>query len=161
MFARLGKMIYNEGMENIKVLKATRKHFDFLVKSNLIIHDISEQTYASKFAEQLEKDYFGKEKKFYCLVAEQDGVPVGMLLYSKMYWADDGEVLWVSQMYVEKHCRKFGVAQKLYFALKKENPDAKVISCATAKTNEVMNKVLKGLGFEIIDMNFYAKTIKK
>ena len=146
-------------MEEIKVVKASKKHISFLIESNRIIHNISEQTYESGFAKRLKNDYF-KKKKFYCLVAEVNKKPVGMLLYSKMYWADDGEVLWVSQMYVDKGYRKLGIAQYLYSSIKKFNSDAKVISCATAKSNDTINKVLSGLGFKIVDMNFYAKPLK-
>lgn len=148
-------------MKKVNVVKANKSHKDFLIKSNLVIHDISEQTYASKFADMLEKDYFCQNPKFYCLVAEYENIPVGMILYSKMYWADDGEVLWVSQMYVEKEYRKFGIAGELYNALKLYNPESNVISCATGKNNKIMNKILKGMGFKIIDMNFYAKSLKK
>ena len=147
-------------MAPIEIVKANKKHKDFLVKANVIIHEVSEQTYESEFAKRLDKDYFSNNPKFYCLVAEYDKAPVGMILYSKMYWADDGEVLWVSQMYVEKEYRKFGIAAKLYEALRLYNPEANVISCATGKNNKVMNRVLKGMDFKIIDMNFYAKSLK-
>lgn len=146
-------------MKGLKIVKATQKHRDFLIKSNLIIHEISEQSYESEFAKRFDEDYFCKEPKFFCLVAEFDNVPVGMILYSKMYWADDGQVLWVSQMYVEKEFRKYGIASQLYQALKDFNPDASVLSCATGKNNSRMNRILKGMGFNVIDMNFYAKKL--
>lgn len=151
---------YNVFMERLKIVKASKKHRDFLIESNLIIHEISEQTQKSEFAKRFDEDYFCKNPKFFCLVAEYDEIPVGMLLYSKMYWADDGEVLWVSQMYAQKEFRKFGVTSKLYLALKDSNPEAKVVSCATGKNNLRMNKILKGMGFGLIEMNFYAKKLK-
>ena len=147
-------------MNEIKIVKATKKHKNFLIEANLVIHNVSEQTYASQFAKKLDADYFCENPKFFCLVAEFNKIPVGMILYSKMYWADDGEVLWVSQMYVKKEYRKYGVALKLYESLKTFNKQASVISCATGKNNKIMNQVLSGLGYKIIDMNFYNKKIK-
>lgn len=152
-------LCYNESMKELKILNAKREHKDFLIKANMTIHEISEQSGASLFAEMFERDYFCDKPKFCCLVAEIDNIPVGMLLYSTMYWADDGLVLWVSQMYVEKAFRKNGVALKLYEALKSNNPEAKVVACATGKNNIPMNRILKGLGFKVIDMNFYAKKL--
>lgn len=146
-------------MKEIKIVQANKSHKNFLIKANSIIHQVSEQTYASLFAQKLDEDYYCKSPKFFCLVAEIDNIPVGMIMYSKMYWADDGEVLWVSQMYADKDYRKFGVALKLYQALKEFNKSASVISCATGKNNKLMQRVLKGTGFKIIDMNFYAKKI--
>jgi len=146
-------------MNKISIIKATKKHREFLIKSNSIIHEISEQDCGSEFAKRIDVDYFCKTPKFYCLIAEYNNIPVGTILYSKMYWADDGEVLWVSQMFVEKEYRKHGVAIELYKALKAFSPEANVIACATGKGNATMNKVLKGIGFKIIDMNFFAKKI--
>lgn len=146
-------------MKEIKIVKANKSHKTFLVKANQIIHNISEQAYESGFAKRLDADCFCKHPKFSCIVAECDGMAVGFILYSKMYWADDGEVIWVSQMYVDNEYRKYGVAIKLYSILKEFNKSANVISCATGKNNKTMNKILKALGFNIINMNFYAKKI--
>ncbi len=146
-------------MKDIKIVKGNKSHREFLIKANLIIHNISQQSYESEFAKRLDADYFCSKPKFNCLVAECDNNAVGLILYSKMYWADDGEVLWVSQMYVDESYRKYGVALKLYSALKNFNPDANILSCATGKGNVKMNRILKGLGFNIIDMNFYAKKL--
>ena len=147
-------------MNKVKVVIAGKQHREFLIKSNAIIHQTSEQEYESGFAKRLDDDYYCKSPKFFCLVAEYDKKPVGMILYSKMYWADDGEVLLVSQMYVDKDYRKFGIANELYRALKDHNPEANVISCATAKSNNTMNRILKGMGFNVVDMNFFAKRIR-
>lgn len=73
-----------------------------------------------------------------------------------MYWADDGEVLWISQMLVNKECCKYRVFFQLMESLKGFNQDAKIVACATANTNITMQKILKFYGAEIIDMKFYA-----
>ena len=42
-----------------------------------------------------------------------------MILYSYFYWANDGQVLWISQMFIEEKYRKYGVFFKLIEKLKK------------------------------------------
>ena len=83
-----------------------------------------------------------------------------MILYSKFYWANDGEVLWISQMYVEQEYRKYGVFFKLINKLKQENKDIKIVSCATGNENLKMQKILKYYGAKEIDLKFYYKLLK-
>lgn len=66
----------------------------------------------------IDKDYFGNNPKFQCLVAEIDNKPVGMILYSYFYWASDGQVLWISQMFIEPQYRKYGIFFKLISKLR-------------------------------------------
>ena len=49
-----------------------------------------------------------------------DGKAVGMILYSYFYWASDGQVLWISQMYIEEEYRKYGIFFKLIKKLREE-----------------------------------------
>ena len=57
-----------------------------------------------------------------------------------LYWASDGEVLWISQMYIEPEYRKRGVFFKIISKLREENKDIKIVSCATSENNERMQK---------------------
>lgn len=145
----------------IEVVNAERKHADFIVHANQMINDTNNVEQTNRLAESLEKDYFIEKPKFSCLIAEQDGKPVGMILYSKVYWADDGEVLWISQMYVEETYRKNGIFFELIKALKKENPDIEIVSCATGGVNKKMQKILKYYGAKEIDLKFYYKIVEK
>lgn len=97
--------------------------------------------------------------KFECLVAEYEEKPVGMILYSKFYWANDGEVLWISQIYVEKEYRRKGVFFEIIKELKKQNKDIKIVSCATGEKNKRMQKILNYYGAKEIDLKFYFKKI--
>lgn len=82
-----------------------------------------------------------------------------MVLYSYFYWADDGEVLWISQMFVEEEYRKFGVFFKLIEKLREENKDIKIVSCATGSENKRMQRILKYYNANEINLKFYYKKV--
>ena len=100
-------------MKEIKVLKANKEHKEFIIHANNIINDVNDTEKTNGLRENIDKDYFCDKPKFNCLVAEIDNKPVGMILYSYFYWANDGEVLWISKMFVEEEYRKYGVFFKL------------------------------------------------
>ncbi len=144
-------------MSNIIILKVQRKHKDFIIKANRVINSVNETVQTNYLENNIEKDYFCDNPKFECLVAEYEGKPVGMILYSKFYWANDGEVLWISQMYVEKEYRNKGIFFELIKALKNINKDIKIVSCATGEENMRMQKILKYYGCREINLKFYYK----
>lgn len=146
-------------MEEIVVLRAERKHKDFIIKANRVINSVNETIQTNDLENNIEKDYFEGIPKFECLVAEYEGKPVGMIMYSKFYWANDGEVLWISQMYVEKEYRKKGTFFKIIKALKEINKDIKIVSCATGEENIRMQKILKYYECKEINLKFYYKKI--
>lgn len=144
----------------IKIINAKKEHKDYLIKANAEINNVNEVSHESDFAKNLDKDYFISKPKFKCLIALADEKPVGMVLYSKMYWADDGVVLWVSQTHVDKEYRKYGIFLKLVQALKSRNKDAELIACATGKPNKNMQKILEFSGGKQIDLLFYYIPVK-
>ena len=144
-------------MSNIIILKVQRKHKDFIIKANRVINSVNETVQTNYLENNIEKDYFCDNPKFECLVAEYEGKPVGMILYSKFYWANDGEVLWISQMYVEKEYRNTGIFFELIKSLKNINKDIKIVSCATGEENIRMQKILKYYGCREINLKFYYK----
>lgn len=144
-------------MSNIIILRAQRKHKDFIIKANRVINSVNETYQTNDLENNIEKDYFCDNPKFECLVAEYEGKPVGMILYSKFYWANDGEVLWISQMYVEKEYRNKGIFFELIKSLKNINKDIKIVSCATGEENIRMQKILKYYGCREINLKFYYK----
>lgn len=143
----------------IEVLNAEKKHKDFIIHANNIINNINDTKQTNGLERNIDKDLFGSTKKFYCLIAEYEKKPVGMILYSYFYWANDGEVLWISQMFVEEEYRNKGIFFSLINALKQENKDIKIVSCATGDENKRMQKILKGYGAKEIDLKFYYKKI--
>lgn len=148
-------------MNDIKVIHANRLHKDFLIYANRVINDVNDTEQTKGLELNIDKDYFRDKPKFQCLVAEIDNKPVGMILYSYFYWANDGEVLWISQMFVEEEYRKCGVFFKLIEKLREENKDIKIVSCATGDENKRMQKILKYYGGYEINLKFYYKKLEK
>lgn len=146
-------------MKEIKVIKANKSHKDFILHANQVINEINCTEQSDNLRENIDRDYFVENPKFQCLIAEVDDKPVGMILYSYFYWADDGEVLWISQMFVEKEYRKYGVFFKLIEKLRKENNDVKIVSAATGEKNKRMQKILKYYGAKEINLKFYYKEV--
>lgn len=146
-------------MEKIIVLKANKEHKEFIIHANNVINNVNDTEQTNGLKENIDKDYFCDNPKFHCLVAEIDNKPVGMILYSYFYWANDGEVLWISQMYVEEEYRKYGVFFKLIEKLREENKDIKIVSCATGDENKTMQRILKYYGGHEINLKFYYKKV--
>lgn len=146
-------------MKEVIVLKANKKHKEFIIHANNIINNVNDTEQTNSLEENIDKDYFCDNPKFHCLVAEIDNKPVGMILYSYFYWANDGEVLWISQMFVEEEYRKYGVFFKLIEKLREENKDIQIVSCATGDENKRMQKILKYYGSNEINLKFYYKKI--
>lgn len=144
---------------DIKVIHADKKHKDFIIHANKVINNVNDIEQTDGLELNMEKDYFCDRPKFQCLIAEIDNKPVGMILYSYFYWANDGEVLWISQMFVEEEYRKCGVFFKLIEKLRDENKDIKIVSCATGDENKRMQKILKYYGGHEINLKFYYKKI--
>ncbi len=146
-------------MSKIKVLKANKNHKEFILHANNIINNVNDTEQTNGLEQNINKDYFCDNPKFHCLVAEIDNKPVGMILYSYFYWANDGEVLWISQMYVEEEYRKYGVFFKLIEKLREENKDIKIVSCATGDENKRMQRILKYYSANEINLKFYYKKV--
>lgn len=142
-------------MSNTNVINAIQKHKEFIIHANKVINNVNETEQTNGLEQNIDEDLFGSNPKFRCLVAEIDGIPVGMILYSYFYWANDGEVLWISQMFVEKKYRKNGVFFAIIRKLREENKDIHIVSCATGDENERMQKILKGYGAKEINLKFY------
>lgn len=144
-------------MSNINILKANKNHKDFIIHANRVINNVNNTNQSNNIEQNIDKDYFCDNPKFKCLIAEIDNVPVGMVVYSYFYWANDGQVIWISQMFVEEEYRKYGVFFKLIQALRKENEDIKIVSCATGNENKRMQKILRYYGANEIELKFYYK----
>ena len=147
-------------MNNISIMHANKNHKEFLIYANKVIDQVNDMNETNGLQLNIDKDYYYDNPKFQCLVAEADNKPVGMILYSYFYWASDGEVLWISQMYVEPDYRKKGVFFRLISKLHEENRDIKIVSCATGEGNERMKKILKYYGGgEMKNLKFYYKKV--
>lgn len=146
-------------MNNIEIMCANKRHKEFIIHANNMINDVNDTEKTNGLEENIDKDYFCDNAKFHCLVAELDNKPVGMILYSYFYWANDGEVLWISQMFVEEEYRKYGVFFKLIEKLREENKNIKIVSCATGDENKRMQRILKYYGANETNLKFYYKKV--
>ena len=147
-------------MKNISILQANKKHKDFLIYANKKVDNVNNTNETKGLELNIEKDYYCNNPKFQCLVAEVNNKPVGMIIYSYFYWASDGEILWISQMFVEPEYRKKGIFFKLISKLREENENIKIVSCATGDENTRMQKILKYYnGHEMTNLKFYYKKI--
>lgn len=144
-------------MKEIRVLEANKNHREFIIHANRVINSVNDTEQTNGLEQNIDKDYFCDNPKFKCLIAEVDNRPVGMILYSYFYWASDGEVLWISQMFVEEEYRKYGIFFKLIEKLREENKDIKIVSCATGDENKRMQRILKYYDGHEIDLKFYYK----
>ncbi|MCI9087038.1 MAG: GNAT family N-acetyltransferase [Clostridia bacterium] len=144
-------------MKEIRVLEANKNHREFIIHANRVINSVNDTEQTNGLEQNIDKDYFCDNPKFRCLIAEVDNRPVGMILYSYFYWASDGEVLWISQMFVEEEYRKYGIFFKLIEKLREENRDIEIVSCATGNENKRMQRILKYYDGHEIDLKFYYK----
>lgn len=146
-------------MSQVKVLKANKEHKEFIIHANKVINNVNDTEQTNVLELNIDNDYFCDNPKFQCLIAEFDNKPVGMILYSYFYWANDGEVLWISQMFVEEEYRKQGIFFKLIEKLREENKNIKIVSCATGDENKRMQRILKYYGAHEINLKFYYKKV--
>ena len=144
----------------IEIMHANQSHRDFLIYANKVIDEVNNMEQYTEFEKHIDADYYCDNPKFKCLVAEVDGKPVGMILYSYFYWASDGQVLWISQMFIEEKYRKYGIFFKLIKKLREENKDIKIASFGTGVENFRMQKIIKYYGgHEMSNLKFYYKEI--
>lgn len=144
----------------IEIMHANKSHKDFLIYANKVIDEVNNMEQYTEFEKHIDADYYCDNPKFKCLVAEVDGKPVGMILYSYFYWASDGQVLWISQMYIEEEYRKYGIFFKLIKKLREENKNIQIASFGTGVENLRMQKIIKYYGgHEMSNLKFYYKEI--
>jgi len=91
---------------NLHIEEAVVEDCDFILHANRMIDEAS-YIECSKLAENVKKDLF-EDKKSICLIAKEGDKNVGMILFSKVYWADRGCGVYASQAYVVEEARKQG-----------------------------------------------------
>ena len=139
----------------IEIVEATEKDKEFVLLAN---KKIDECSFVEKSAlkENIDKDLF-REKRCVCLIAKVGNENVGMILFSKVYWADRGDGIYVSQGYVEKPYRKNGVFKKMLVEAAKYYPKTNFATCLVSNKNQNMIDCMHNLSFEDEDMISYVK----
>ena len=91
----------------MKLRFAKESDFEFILQANRDINSHSHQSEIdSQNQNRLKNDIFGKNPKCWVIIAETDNKPVGMALYATTYFANDGQIMWVSQIYVLPEYRR-------------------------------------------------------
>ena len=143
-------------MVRVIIKHALRKHKEFILYANNRVNEINHIKQTNNLEENIERDYYGYSPKFECLIAEVDGVPVGMIIYSKYYLANEGEALWISQVFVDRKYRKYGIFMKLIKKLREDNKDVKHVTCGVKRGNKKTRKILSYYGAKEPEFIFYS-----
>lgn len=140
---------------NIKIVEAQRCDKDFILFANREIDDAS-FIKSSKLKDNIDKDIFANHRAI-CLIAKDADKPVGMVLFSKVYWADRGEGVYLSQAYVVPEYRNNGVFKRMIKAVMDYYEGTQFLTCLVAKKNLKMVDCMTKLQFEDENMISYAK----
>lgn len=136
----------------ITVRKAVASDMDYIVHANQQI----EGDRAKLTAEVLKRDVFCQNPKAFAVLAEISGKPVGMAFYAFTYWASEGSILWVSQMYIEAEFRGGQTVYALRDGLteQSEKEGAGFMVWATHSTADRSNKLWKRIGAKDLSENY-------
>lgn len=140
---------------NIKISRAKLSDKDFILYANKEI-DKASYIEKSKLSENIVDDLF-KNKKCVCLIAREGTKNIGMVLFSKVYWADRGIGIYISQVFVEKDYRQKGVFKKLLFKALNYYKNTNFITCLVSRKNKSMVLCMTKMGFEDEGMISYAR----
>lgn len=138
--------------------EANKKDKEFLLNANKEINILSGLN-DSTFEKNIDKDLF-EEKICKSLIIEENGIIIGFLLYSYIYWANCGKGIYLSNAYVIEKYRKKGIFKMLLSKLEEKENDSNFITNLVGNENEVMMKSLHRLDFESSDLITYYKMIK-
>lgn len=144
-------------MKEVVVKYAERRHKKFIIEANKRVNKLNHLPESDNLEKNIEKDYFGYNPKFKCLIAEIDSIPVAMLIYSKVYWANEGEILWISQIYINTRYRRYGIFGKFISKLKVDNKKVKGFCFSASRGNLRVQKLIKFYKVKQINLKFYYK----
>jgi GNAT superfamily N-acetyltransferase len=137
---------------NIREAVATDK--DFILFANRQIDDVS-KIETSFFAKNADEDVFSL-KKCVCLIAECEGRSVAMALFSKVYWADRGEGVYISQIFVEPQFRQKGIMKRFLKEIIDYYEDTNFVTCLVSRQNQTMLSCMHSMGFDDENMSSFA-----
>ena len=122
-------------MENEETIikHAKQEDLNFILHANKEI-DRASFIKISALVYNIQSDIFDKRKAV-CLIAKKNGERAGMILFSKVYWADRGEGIYVSQVFVEEKFRGQKVMKKLFKRALNYYKDTKFVTCLVSDKN--------------------------
>jgi len=137
------------GMEKMIIRPMNKTDINFVVSAVHGVHEASKQTgEIIDLNNRLRADILSEQPKAHVAIAEIAGQSVGMTLYSTVYFADEGEIMWQSQLFVMPEYRGKGVADRLIDYLKEvcKQQGYYAICGAIAKTNSASRACFKRNG---------------
>ena len=135
--------------------EANKKDKEFLLKANKEINILSGLN-DSVFEKNIDKDLF-EEKICKSLIIEENGIILGFLLYSYVYWVNCGKGIYLSNAYVVKEYRKKGIFKTLLLELERREKNSNFITNLVGNENTVMMNSLKKLDFKSSDLITFYK----
>ncbi|MBE5736192.1 MAG: GNAT family N-acetyltransferase [Clostridiales bacterium] len=130
---------------------------DFVVSSNDYVNQVSGIKTQSQLSINFEKDILCENPKAFCLIVEENKEQIAFCLYSYVYWANKGQGVYLSNVFVKPEYRKKGVLREILSYLKNLN-NVNFITMLVGNENESMQKTIANYGAEDIDMKtFYLK----
>ncbi len=106
---------------HIIIRDASPDDIPFLVNANNVVNDKSNLTRAdTTLARRLKSDFFPNttQSDARILIAEIDGAPAGMIVFSAVYFMTEGNCIWVTNMFTDPVYQKMGIGTKLMDAVR-------------------------------------------
>lgn len=139
------------------IRKATIKDKDFVISSNDFVNQVSGIKTQSQLSFNFENDILSDNPKAYCLIVEENRTQIAFCLYSSVYWANKGQGVYLSNVFVTPEHRKKGILKEILSYIKNLD-NVNFITMLVGNENENMQKTIQNYGAEDIDMKtFYLK----
>jgi hypothetical protein len=141
----------------MNIRNVTFKDKDFVVSSNDYVNQVSGIKTQSQLSINFEKDILCENPKAFCLIVEENKKQIAFCLYSYVYWANKGQGVYLSNIFVKPKHRKKGVLKEVLSHIKNLD-NVNFITMLVGNENESMQKTIVNYGAEDIDMKtFYLK----
>ena len=141
----------------MNIRNATLEDKDFVVSSNDYVNQVSGIKTQSQLSINFEKDILCENPKAFCLIVEENKEQIAFCLYSYVYWANKGQGVYLSNVFVNPEHRKKGILKEILSYIKNLD-NVNFITMLVGNENESMQKTIANYGAEDIDMKtFYLK----
>lgn len=139
---------------NLKIVNASYEDKEFILKANEEVN-IASGLNDSILKKNIDIDIFSSKNKCNCLIAKMMDINVGMCIYSRIYWANLGEGIYLSQIYVSPEYRKLGIFKEFIKEIRKKETNRAFITCLVGDENMAMQKSLDKTGWKTTELKTY------
>ena len=139
------------------IRNATVNDKEFVISSNDYVNQVSGIKTQSQLSVNFENDILSDNPKAFCLIVEENKEQIAFCLYSYVYWANKGQGVYLSNVFVKPEHRNKGILKEILSHIKHLN-NVNFITMLVGNENESMQKTIANYGAEDIDMKtFYLK----